>query len=114
MVTPYFDSTYDTNGGFASAGAFEQIFGLEGKLDQRVETCEGGEVEDGIRLLLSQNQGRGMRFLQTLEPMLEHQPLTEIQRRLDIRQTCGFEKEFLTSAREKFPLREDSRPGAIV
>ena len=61
----------DTRGGFASAGGIEQILGLDGELDERVEARVGGEVEDGLCLLLAQNQGRGVRLLQTLEAMPE-------------------------------------------
>ena len=46
--------------------------------------------------------------------MPEDQALAEVQRGLDIGKTHRFEKEFLTSAGEKFPLRKDSRPGGIV
>jgi hypothetical protein len=55
-----------------------------------------------------------MRLSHTLEPMLEHESLAEIQCGPDIRKTRRLEKEFLTGAGEKFPLRKDSRPGALA
>ncbi|HVA83468.1 MAG TPA: hypothetical protein VNF28_01075 [Candidatus Binataceae bacterium] len=103
-----------TGDGCASAAGFKQLFGRDGEFDQRVKTSEGGEVEDGLRLLLTQNQGGGVRLSQSLEPMLEHEPLAEIQRGPDIRKTRRFEKEFLTGAGEEFSLRRDSRAGAVA
>ena len=114
MVTPDIDGAGDTGGGLARAGRFEQVLGLDGELDQRVKTRISRKVEDGFRLLLAQHQGGGMRVPQTLQPMLEHEPLAEIQRGLDISKPHRFKKKFLTSAGEKFPLRKDSRPGALV
>ena len=65
-------------------GGCEQVVGLKRDFDQRLQTCVGGEVKDGLRLCLAQHQGGGMRFLQTLETMPEQEPLAEVQCGLDI------------------------------
>jgi hypothetical protein len=71
----------DAGDGFTSAGGFEQVLRLEGDFDQPLETCVGGEVEDGFRLFRAQHQGRDMSLLQALKPMPEEEPLAEVQRR---------------------------------
>jgi len=114
MVKINIDGMDDAGNSFASTRGFEQIFGFDGQLDQCVKAREGREVEEGLRLLLAQNQGRSMRLSQTLEPMLDQESLAEIQCGRHIFKTRGLEKEFLTSAREKLPLRKDSQSRALV
>ncbi|HLJ42616.1 MAG TPA: hypothetical protein VKT12_00250, partial [Candidatus Binataceae bacterium] len=104
----------DSRGGFARAGGIEQVLRLDRELDERVEARIGGKVDNGLCLFLAQHQGGGVGLLQALEAMPENQPLAEVQCGLDIGKTHRFEKKFLTSAGEKFPLRKDSRPGGIV
>jgi hypothetical protein len=55
-----------------------------------------------------------MRLLQPLEPMPKQKALAEVQRRLDISKPYRLDKEFLTSAGEKFPMRENRRSKANV
>ena len=107
MVAPAADGMKDTRDSVADAGGLEQVVGLDREFEQRVQTGIGCEVEDGLRLLLAQNQGRRMCLVQTLEPILEQEPLAEIQRGWDLRKSHRFEKKFLTTAGKKFTLGEN-------
>jgi hypothetical protein len=46
--------------------------------------------------------------------MPQLKPPVQVQRRLNVGKAHRLDKEFLTSAGEEFPLREDSRPGRLL